>query len=128
MDNGNIAELLKRYRKEAGYSVKEAVQKLSEQGLIISDKTMYSWESGHRQPDADTFLALCRLYDVKSFSDIEKAPDPDITESEAEIEKRAEILADALERCGYIPKGGDLSDDQLKFMMGLVDFLDRYFG
>lgn len=53
-----IGELLKSYRKVSGFSVKETVQKLSERGIDVSEKTLYSWESGHRQPDADTFITL----------------------------------------------------------------------
>ena len=62
-----IGELLKSYRKVSGFSVKETVQKLSERGIDVSEKTLYSWESGHRQPDADTFITLCLIYGVTSI-------------------------------------------------------------
>ena len=125
----DIAELLKTSRKSSGYSIKDAVQKLEDRGVHISDKTMYSWESGHRQPDADTFVELCMVYGITSLADINKeAPETETPESEADLQERVQMLTDAFERCGYIPKGGDLTDDQLKFCMGLVDFLDTYFG
>lgn len=124
----DIAELLKKYRKSSGFSIKESVQKLSDRGIVISDKTMYSWESGHRQPDADTFIELCMIYGITSLADIKEAPETETSESEADLQKRVQMLIDVFENCGYIPKGGDLTDDQLKFCMGLVDFLDTYFG
>lgn len=129
MGNIDIAGLLKKYRKNAKLSVKESITKLSEFGINISDKTMYSWESGYRQPDADTFMTLCAIYGVTSLNDIiEKTSESDYTESEAEVKKRIDSLTKAFESCGYIAPGGDLTDDQLRFCMGLVDFLDKYFG
>ncbi|HJD23724.1 MAG TPA: helix-turn-helix domain-containing protein [Firmicutes bacterium] len=127
----NVAERLKKYRKTAGYSVKETVRMLGERGIAISDKTLYSWESGHRQPDAETFLSLCLVYGAAPLDDIEKRPEtkaPEASGSATAMQIRAEILAEALERCGYIPKGGDWTDDQRRFLTGLVDFLDIYWG
>lgn len=123
-----IGELLKSYRKVSGFSVKETVQKLSERGIDVSEKTLYSWESGHRQPDADTFITLCLIYGVTSIPNAEKAPDSAKSESEAALMNRVQMLAKTFEDCGYIPESGDLTDDQLRFCMGLVDFLDTYFG
>ena len=122
-----IGELLRKYRKSSGFSVKETIQKLNERGIEISDKTLYSWESGHRQPDADTFVTLCLVYGVTSIPDMEKAPDLAKIQSEAAM-NRVQLIAKAFESCGYIPEDGDLTDDQLRFCMGLVDFLDTYFG
>ena len=128
MNEKPIAKLLKDGRKASGMKVDDVITLLAEKyGVSLSAKTLYGYEVGRSQPEIDCFFYLCDIYKI-SPNIIEKAPDPEITESEAEIEKRAEILADAFERCGYIPKGGDLSDDQLKFMMGLVDFLYSYFG
>lgn len=70
----NVANLLKLKRKNSGLSVKTVKEKLSDLGIAVAEKTIYGWESGQRQPDADTFMALCNLYGVKSFSEIENAP------------------------------------------------------
>lgn len=77
----NIAALLKERRKARGLSVKDVQAFLLEQGISVSDKTIYGWESGHRQPDADTFLLLCRYYGIDTFdafprqSNSQKRPD-----------------------------------------------------
>lgn len=63
----SISEILKSRRKELGYSVKDVVSLLKENGVDISEKTLYGWESGHRQPDADTFLIICRLYEINDL-------------------------------------------------------------
>lgn len=64
----NISATLKARRKELGLTVKEVRDMLQAHGVDVSEKTIYSWEGGYRQPDADTFLLLCDLYGVESFS------------------------------------------------------------
>lgn len=67
----NVSKILKSKRRELNFSVKDVVEKLGKYGISISDKTLYSWESGHRQPDADTFMILCDIYKITSFAQIE---------------------------------------------------------
>ena len=64
-----VSSLIKSKRKELDYSVKDVVSKLSKRGIDVSEKTVYGWESGHRQPDADTFLILCDIYHITNLSD-----------------------------------------------------------
>ena len=71
MPNINIASLLKSKRKESGLSVREVVDQLATEGFVISEKTLYGWESGHRKPDSDTFLSLCKIYGIQTFEDID---------------------------------------------------------
>lgn len=94
---GNVAYLfLKSKRKALGMSVKEVVDKLSEREIVVSDKTIYSWESGHRQPDADTFLALCDIYGVSNLNDelqeVRNTPKPVATSSGAKEEEIYQML------------------------------------
>lgn len=63
-----VSSLIKSKRKELNYSVKDVVSKLSKRGIDVSEKTVYGWESGHRQPDADTFLILCDIYQIANLS------------------------------------------------------------
>ncbi len=67
----NVSKILKSKRKELKLSVKDVIAKLEKRGVTVSDKTLYSWESGHRQPDADTFIILCDIYKITSFTQIE---------------------------------------------------------
>lgn len=66
--------ILKQKRKENGWSVKEVSEKLKDCGITAAEKTIYGWESGQRQPDADTFMVLCQLYGITSFEEIENTP------------------------------------------------------
>ena len=72
MGNNYIAAILKTKRKEANLSVKAVLDQLRGFGVDISDKTLYGWERGHRQPDADTFLVLCRIYGIETLTGIQK--------------------------------------------------------
>lgn len=60
--------LLKERRKELDLSVKYVIAQLQDMGITISVKTLYGWENGHRQPDADTFLKLCKIYDIDTLN------------------------------------------------------------
>lgn len=66
----SIASLLKKRRADAGLTVREVLDALKLRDIIISDKTLYAWEAGTRQPDADTFLVLCQIYGITKISEI----------------------------------------------------------
>jgi transcriptional regulator with XRE-family HTH domain len=65
-----IAKVLKESRRKTGLSAKEVTDQLGLHGIKISPKTLYGWESGHTQPNADTLLLLCDIY---GFEDIMRA-------------------------------------------------------
>lgn len=67
MTRYKIAEMLKSKRKALGLSAAEVTKAMSEYGIDISPKTLYGWENGHRQPDADAFLTLCNIYGISSL-------------------------------------------------------------
>ena len=110
------AGVLKAKRKELKLSVKYVIEQLRQYNIDISDKTLYSWESGHRQPDADSFLALCDVYGITSFKEIEKSPAPAETDTgdqrlDGIIENYHQLneagqqqLAEQAEGLTYIPK------------------------
>lgn len=111
-----VAGVLKAKRKELKLSVKYVIEQLRQYNIDISDKTLYSWESGHRQPDADSFLALCDVYGITSFKEIEKSPAPAETDTgdqrlDGIIENYHQLneagqqqLAEQAEGLTYIPK------------------------
>ena len=47
----SLSTILKEKRRDSGLSVKDVLTKLQAHNVNISDKTLYGWESGHRQPD-----------------------------------------------------------------------------
>lgn len=67
----SISKQLKEKRKLSGLSVKEVVSRLSNYGVNISDKTYYGWENGTRTPDADEFIALCRILEISSIVELD---------------------------------------------------------
>ncbi len=64
MKNPNISRVLKAYRKLNHLSVNDIVLKLESHNLPVAAKTVYGWESGQTQPDADTLLVLCKIYHI----------------------------------------------------------------
>ena len=67
MKNPNISKVLKTYRKLNHYSVNDLVIKLEDHNLPVAPKTVYGWESGQTQPDADTLLVLCKIYNIDNI-------------------------------------------------------------
>lgn len=55
----HIAQSIKRFRTSRGMSVDEVGEAVGKSG-----KTVSAWEVGRGQPDADTLIALCRLFGV----------------------------------------------------------------
>lgn len=66
MEKQEFSKKLKEQREQAGLSVQEVVDKLTAYGYSIKAKTIYGYESGHRTPDADVFIALCDIYGTKN--------------------------------------------------------------
>lgn len=64
MKNTNIGHVLKYYRNLRKLSVTNVSQYLSDNNFPAAPKTIYGWENGHSQPDTDTLLLLCNLYDI----------------------------------------------------------------
>lgn len=65
----DIGTLLKSKRKELKLSVKQVVDSLKSYNISISEKTLYGWENNYRQPDTDTFLILCAIYQISNVLD-----------------------------------------------------------
>ena len=60
----SIGETLKKYRLEAGNSVREISDLLISKGFKASEKTIYSWESGNSQPSPEALLIMCKEYGI----------------------------------------------------------------
>lgn len=94
MRNENIGKMLKYYRKLNKLSVNEVSDLLRENHAPVAPKTIYGWESGHTQPDADTLLYLCDLYKIDNilkafgYETEELPPRPQLTEFEYEMIKK----------------------------------------
>lgn len=58
----NINLMLKQLRKTSGLSSDDVVQKLISYGIDIKSKTLYGYESGLSMPNANVFIALCKIY------------------------------------------------------------------
>ena len=69
MKNDNIAKKLKFYRKQNNLTVHDVASRLSVDQNIVADKTIYGWESGQAQPDADILLKLCKIYHIDNILD-----------------------------------------------------------
>lgn len=92
----NIGYLLKSKRKELKYSVKYVTEELSKYNINISEKTLYGWENNYRQPDADTFLILCLIYNISDILNYfaDKTTSEEISNDEKDLIKKYRLLTD----------------------------------
>lgn len=67
MKNMNISKVLKYYRKSNGLSVNDVSAQLKDKNIKAANKTIYGWESGQTQPDADTLRVLCEIYRINNI-------------------------------------------------------------
>ncbi|MBQ4057513.1 MAG: helix-turn-helix transcriptional regulator [Lachnospiraceae bacterium] len=68
MNQSSIGKWLRHYRKAANLSVNEVIEKFErEYDITYTNKAVYGWESGQNQPPADTFLILCRMYNITNI-------------------------------------------------------------
>lgn len=88
MKNKAIAETLKLYRKHNQLTVKDVATQLKEHSISAAEKTIYGWENGQSQPDADTFLILCEIYhisDILGAFGYKKTENINLTQTEKDI-------------------------------------------
>lgn len=67
MKNPNIGTVLKYYRKLNNLSVNEVSQLLLKYEIPAAVKTIYAWENGTTQPNADTLMLLCEIYHIENI-------------------------------------------------------------
>lgn len=63
----NLGNVLKELRKSKKLTAKEVAEELLQMGYEISDKTISGYETGIRMPNADIFMALCKIYNCKNI-------------------------------------------------------------
>jgi transcriptional regulator with XRE-family HTH domain len=76
----NIAERLQKFRTAAGLSRSQVADKIG-----CTTSAICYWESGKRQPDADTLLELINIYNIHISQFFDEKPCDDITEQELKI-------------------------------------------
>lgn len=67
MKNPKIGLMLRYYRKLRNMSVSDVAESLAENDINVAIKTIYGWENGTTQPDADTLLFLCKIYGIENI-------------------------------------------------------------
>ena len=69
MKSRQIGEILRKYRKQRGWSVADVAIQLRENYKVnVAEKTIYGWESDQSYPRTETLLLLCELYQIESLT------------------------------------------------------------
>lgn len=130
MSRSHIANTLKLKRKDAGLTVEAVCDLLASRGIDLSKNALYNYESGYRQPDADTLMALCEIYridDILYTFGYKKSPDvEESTTGERVIPM--EVSNKLLEALGLIGEGQELTDDDFAFLTHIIGLLEAWFS
>ena len=90
MSEQSISIFLKQLRKTSGLSANEVVSQLKKYGVEISSKTLYGYENDASMPNANVFVALCRIY--KCDNPMNVFGSPSMSSSEVEHIKKYRSL------------------------------------
>lgn len=123
-----LSEKLREKRRASGLKVQDVIERLKEREIVISDKTLYHWENGKRNPNADEFFALCEIYSVESlneFRDIKKAPEPEGSEERISMDE-SNRLFEALINAGLIDDSMNFSDADGAFFNGIAQLINAW--
>lgn len=63
-----IGKKLYRYRRVLGLSQKDVAEQLKVHGCNVTNQAVSKWEQGLTQPNAEQFLALCRILKIEDIS------------------------------------------------------------
>lgn len=128
--NINIAYTLKELRKISHLSAKDAADQLKPFGINISSKTLYGYESSLSMPNADTFVALCKIYGCENPMQIASNENKTPLESAAANTRGVdiEVIFDAVCKLGLMQEGDTLSDSDLRFLLSIGECLKEWFS
>ena len=119
-------DLINKLKKEKGWTNEKLAEKSGVPKATIDKITSGSTTN----PNFDTVWALAEALgcSVDDFKQKEKASDPKVSESEAEINKVAELLYHAFLEAGLVEKGQNLTAKQIAFIDGLVGIIHAFFN
>lgn len=76
MSRQHIANVLKKLRAKSGLTADQVGERIGRSG-----KTINGWENNRSQPDADTLLLLCEIYEVEDILATFSEDDPAVREN-----------------------------------------------
>lgn len=123
----SFSQRLKERREQVGLTQIELANMLG-----ITKGAIGNYETGFSSPKADILYKLFDALDCDAnylFQDemnIKKEPDTQSVSS-PDLQKIKETLVQFLTLAGYIKPGEDITDEQLRFLEGVILLLDHYF-
>lgn len=122
-----LGESISYRRKCAGLTIDELAAKSG-----VPKGTLNKIITGiTKDPQIETVKAIAKALNcsLDDLDDIKKSPDPEYLESEDdEVQSLVGSLTEFFRKRGYLEENGDISNETLRVMKALVDFLDTYFS
>jgi len=113
--NNKLVEILKEARLKNGLTQGQVAQMLG-----VKNNTISNYENGKSQPDIDSLVEICKIYNI-DYADTIRAAYPDITKKASESQTASEVSVDDLYNsllnmllcAGIIKDGEDITDRQM---------------
>ena len=123
-----VGQRLTSLRKQQGYNRTQFAEKIG-----IPQTTLRNYETDAREPGHKYLIQMAHEFNVSvdyllgiTDEKIKKEPDTQSVSS-PDLQKIKETLVQFLTLAGYIKPGEDITDEQLRFLEGVVLLLDHYF-
>ena len=90
---GKIGTIIAKYRKEQKLSQADMIQKLVELGYPIKRSAYSSWETGISQPNAEQFLAVCKILGITNiYNEFVGGFNPDDPLAQLNVAGKAKVM------------------------------------
>lgn len=121
-----ICDRIKAAREKTGMSARKFAETI---GLKYT--TYYGYETGAREPGADTLALLVKHLNVSSDYILGIESNKEISPPSSEDEE-GELTVDevisAFVSAGLVSKNQDLTDEDLRFFISIIDAIDSWFS
>lgn len=110
-------------RKKAGLTRVQLAEEMN-----IPSTTLRNYEQDDREPGHKFLVEIAKRFDVTVdyLLDNEKAPETEVSEAQ-EKSSIVSALTNMLQSAGWIGEGGDISDEDWRFLRSVAAMLDSYF-
>lgn len=107
--NKKVCELLKKARKNRGLKQSEVAELMG----LKSDGTISNWEKGVAEPDIDSFVKICKIYEV-DFAEL-------LTEAYGNPVQEKQIIECNSEEIELLEKFRALDSESKEFVKLVID-------
>ncbi len=115
-------DILVRMKKESGKTIKQ----ISEESRVPLGTLNKLFSGQTKDPKVETLRAV--VYSLGyTLDDLEQKKSPGLIQEDTEELSVGEVVS-AFVSAGLVPRGKDLTEEDVRFLMSIIDAVSRWFG